>query len=464
MSLTPLLELLGSHLLLAVGFTMAAILMASILTERRPTGSTFAWLLAIIFIPYIGVPLFLVFGGRKLKKRAAEKEKLYAGPSAPDARGGDVARVLCSLGAPPPTTGNDAELLVDGEAAYAAVIEALRSAKTSIHLSTLIFADDEVGRAVGDVLCEKARAGVEVRVLIDAFFKFRSSRRQMSELVRAGAKVAWFMPVWHLPFRGNANLRLHRKTVTVDDRLTILGGMNVAREYMGPAPLEGRWRDLSARITGRAVRDVARIFVADWRFASGEKLAPPADDGAGGEANGGAEIQVVGSGPDVEGDLLYDAFLSAIYEARRRLWIATPYFVPDDALTRAIVLAVRRGVDVRVVVPARSNHLTADLAGATYLRQIARAGGKVACYGPGMMHAKLVLADDALGVLGSANMDMRSLFLDYEIALFFSSKGQIDALDAWFRARLFPACSDLRPAGKARAMIETLARLVAPLE
>ena len=326
---------------------MGALLVVRVLLERRPTGSTLAWLLAIVLIPYVGVPLYLVFGGRKLKARAAAKQKLYAAPGVLDATKGSVARTLCALGAPQPTTGNTSELLTDGEMAFAAVMASIGAARVSIHVSTLILADDEVGRAVTDALSQRAKAGVEVRVLIDAFFKFRSSRGQVSALRGAGARVAWFMPIWHLPFRVRSNLRLHRKTIVVDGAIAILGGMNVAREYMGPTPFAGRWRDLSTRVTGPAVADIATVFRADWLFASGETLETKPSTGLS-PRDDGATIQVVGSGPDVESDLIYDAFLSGVFDARKRLWVATPYFVPDEGLSRAVLLAVRRGVDVRI--------------------------------------------------------------------------------------------------------------------
>jgi cardiolipin synthase len=255
-------------------------------------------------------------------------------------------------------------------------------------------------------------------------------------------------------------LRLHRKIIVVDGAVAIVGGMNLAREYMGPTPDAARWRDLSARVRGPIVADIAAVFRADWAFAAREALATPADSKPSGSD---AVIQVVGSGPDVAGDLLYDAFLSAVFSARRRLWIATPYFVPDEALTRALVLAIRRGVDVRMVVPARSNHRSADYAGATYLRAVADAGGRICCFGPTMMHAKAVLVDDALAVIGSANLDMRSLFFNYEIALFCSSPGEIARLAAWFET-LWPSCGELARAGRARVLVESVARLLGPLE
>ncbi len=465
---TDPLHLLVTHLLSIVGFLMATVLIATLLSQRRATGTTFAWLLAMILIPYVGVPLYLVFGGRKLGRRSDHKARLYTATTAAPTRG-TIADVLCTSGAPPARDGNTLTLYASGEQAFAEIIAALESATRAIHVSTLILAGDEVGLAVLGVLERKARAGLEVCVLLDSLFKRKTSRRRLAALAAAGGRFAWFMPGWPLPFRSRlrANLRLHRKIIVVDGELAIIGGMNLASEYMGPTPVASRWRDMSARIVGPAVADLDDVFRADWSFAANEELAPlravaspppqtPPPPGA-------AAIQVVGSGPDVANDLLYDALLSAVFEARRRLWIATPYFVPDDAIARGLVLAARRGVDVRVVVPAKSNHRTADYAGAGYLREVERAGGTIRCYAPTMMHAKCVLIDATLAVIGSANFDMRSLFLNYEISMFCTSRAEVAAIAAWFET-LIPSCGALAPAGRARGVIESVARLVAPLE
>jgi len=452
-------HLVVTQLVSIVTVVMTTVLIALVVVQHRAPGTTLAWLLAIILIPYVGVPLYLVFGSHKLRAQGG-KSQLYAPPPVRTGRG-TIAEMLCASGAPPPRSGNEVVMHTTGEEAYAAVIDALEAATRSIHISTLILGNDPVGHAVLAVLERKARAGVEVRVLLDSLYRYRSHRRRLARLVAAGGELAWFMPVWHVPFfsRVRANLRLHRKIIVTDGTTAIVGGMNLAHEYMGATPSPERWRDLSARVRGPAVADIATVFAADWAFAARAELTPPAPPAEAGDAT----IQVVGSGPDVHDDLLYDAFLSAVFQARERIWIATPYFVPDSALIRGLVLAARRGVDVRVVVPARSNHITADYAGASYLRELAAEGGRICCYQSGMLHAKCVLVDHALAVIGSANLDMRSLFLNYEIALFLSSAREIAISAAWFEA-LWPSCGALRPASKPRLLVESVARLIGPLE
>jgi len=206
----------------------------------------------------------------------------------------------------------------------------------------------------------------------------------LAPLIAAGAKVAFFMPMLHLPFRGRTNLRNHRKIVVVDGRHALTGGMNLAEDYMGPTPDPKRWRDFSLVISGPAVTDLVDLFHSDWKFATGEDIRK--EDGLPFHIEPkGSIAQVVASGPDVSGDPLYESLVSVAFAAQWRIWVVTPYFVPDETLVRALELAARRGVDVRVVVPARSNHLMADLARVSYLRQVQKAGGEVLMYEPGMV-------------------------------------------------------------------------------
>jgi len=463
---SPIAHAIFSHLVSIVGFGMAIVLVADVLRSRRPAGSAMAWMLAIVLAPYVGVPLYLALGGRKMSRNARKKHPLYdVGRPAVAARS-DIERMLIGVGAPPARDGNQIRLLDTGEAAFEELVAIIDGARTSLDLSTLILAGDEVGQAVIERLAARARAGVQVRVLVDALFRLRSTGGRLATLTGAGGRLAWFMPVVHIPFRGHANLRLHRKMVIADGQTALVGGMNIAHEYMGPVPFPGRWRDLSASLVGPVVGDVAAIFESDWQFATGRsaKASGPAEArrAAPPVGTGQATVQAVGSGPDVVSDRIYDALLTATFTARQRLWIATPYFIPDEALAKAFGLAARRGVDVRILVPARSNHRIADFAGASYLRDVAEAGGKVFCYVPGMMHAKVAVIDDTLGVLGSANVDMRSFFLDYEIALLFTSPSEVQGLATWFDATLGQA-RPLGPAKRSRRLVEDVTRVLGPL-
>ncbi len=416
----------------------------SLLRQRRPAGSAIAWLLAVVLIPYLGVPFYLIFGGRKLSRRARKKRRINTRPNAKD-RGGWAS-----------TTLRQVQWLDDGVLAYQQLLAQIESAQRSIRIVTFLIGDDETGRSLVQAMTRRAREGLEVRLLVDDLLRFHAPHGELRELVAAGARVERFMPLIHVPFRGHGNLRNHRKIAIFDGERAIVGGMNLGHEYMGPTPDEARWRDLSLLVEGEAVSELDAVVRADWEFACGERLGEAAQG-----TPGSIAVQVVPSGPDSESDPIYDADLTAIFRAEKRIWIATPYFVPDEALLRALLIAVRRGVDVRVVTPERSNHLLSDCASGSCLRDLSAAGVQIRRYDK-MLHAKTLLVDDSLAVVGSANFDMRSLFLNYEIALFFSGRAEVDRLSVWFESSFGRASLGPPKAGLLRSALDDVARLIAP--
>jgi cardiolipin synthase len=455
-----------SELLTRIGFLLALVLLAGLLRQRRSPSSTIAWLLAILLLPYVGVPLYIMFGGRKVRRLARLKQPIYqTAPTQPgNEPDGAVERLLGSYGVPLPSTGNRLELVTSGEEAYRRVFELVNSAQSSIHITTYILGRDKGSRALVECLRRKAEEGVAVRLLIDSLGSWRIGRRFLAALVASGGQVASFMPVLNL-FRGRANLRNHRKLVVVDGRSAMTGGMNLAWPYIGPPGTTGLWRDLSVVVEGPAVADLAALFASDWKFATGREPGDGAREELEPRATGfeSTTIQVVASGPDVSGDPLYESLLALIFSAQTRIWIVTPYYVPDEMLARALALAARRGVDVRLILPARSNHLSADLARASYLRDLHTAGGHVLLYTPVMLHAKAVLFDDHLAVIGSANMDMRSLFLNFEVALFVHSPNEVDEVATWAEGLMADSKPDLPVPGWARELAENVVRLLSPL-
>ncbi len=416
----------------------------SLLRQRRPVGSAIAWLLAVVLIPYLGVPFYLVFGGRKLSRRASGKLRLGSRSDSNALRGW------------PSTSLSSVRWLDEGVLAYGQFLAQILSAKRSIRIVTFLVGDDETGRSLVEALTRRAREGLEVRLLIDDLLRFHAPHAQLRELVAAGAKVERFMPLVHVPFRGHGNLRNHRKIALFDGERAIVGGMNLGHEYMGPTPDPRRWRDVSLLVEGEAVSELDAIARADWLFACGEILSPAVKS-----APSSITVQVVPSGPDAETDPIYDADLTAIFRAEKRIWIATPYFVPDEALLRALVIAARRGVDVRVVTPERSNHLLSDLASSSCLRDLSAAGVVIRRFDK-MLHAKTLLVDDCLAVVGSANFDMRSLFLNYEIALFFSGQAEVERLSRWFEDTFVATKLGPPRAGAVRSAVDDVARLIAP--
>jgi cardiolipin synthase len=455
-----------SEIFTRIGFLLALILMAGLLRQRRSPSSTIAWLLAILLMPNVGVPLYIIFGGRKVRRLARRKDRIYSTSGAPVHRDADGAaeRLLASYGVPPPSSGNCFELVSSGVTAYERVVDLVESARSSIHITTYILGSDKGSRALVECLTRKAAEGIAVRVLIDSFGSWRLSRRFVAPLISSGGEVASFMPVFNL-FRGRANLRNHRKLVVVDSRSALTGGMNLAWPYIGPAGTVGLWQDLSMVVEGPAVLDLDSLFASDWKFATGKDPTgrPPLERQPCATGFESTSVQVVASGPDVAGDPLYESLLALIFAAQTRIWIVTPYYVPDEMLARALALAARRGVDVRLIVPARSNHISADLARASYVRDLHTAGGRILFYEPVMLHAKAVLFDDRLAVIGSANMDMRSLFLNFEVALFVHSPKQVDHVASWAEALMANSKPELPTPGWARELGENIVRLLSPL-
>ncbi len=467
----PISSALLPHLLTVAGFLLAFLAIARLMTERKQPGNTFAWLFAIGFIPWLGVPLYLLFGGRKVKKLAARKAQLCpllpAGPPVPSADT-FAARVLTLNGACPPLGGNRVHFISTGEEAFAQLERQILEARHSIHIMTFILGRDAVGKRIIKLLAQRAREGVKVRLLLDALGCFPTSGSFCDPLRAAGGEVAKFMPVMPLQTRGSANLRNHRKIAIFDHRVAAIGGRNLAIEYMGPSPLKRRWRDFGAGIEGPAVSVLTEIFLSDWAYASGQPLdrlraeLPVTVAPAAGES----EIQIVTSGPDVAGDPLYEGILSLVQQAERSVWIVTPYFIPDEVLQRSLMVQARAGIDIRLVVPAKSNHPLTDLARRHHLRDLQAAGVKVLFYGPGMNHAKLILVDEAVGLWGSANMDMRSLFVNFEVGALTYSPADTLQLAQWMQEVFAQTKPMPAPTKKPRLLPtigEEIARLLAPM-
>jgi len=463
--LESLLLLAYEHILTVCGFLLAVVLIARLLREPRPSGAALAWLLGIIFLPYVGVPLYMIFAGRKIRRLIKSKAQLYpqASTTMPEGRhGADVERVLAAAGLPPVRPGNAVTLHWDGAEAYDELLRLIDGAQHSIHAMTFILGHDEVGREIVARLAAKARAGVKVRLLLDSLGCFYTRGRFVQPLRDAGGEVAIFMPMLPLRRKWSAHLRNHRKIVVVDGEVAMIGGMNLSKNFMGPGEDPDRFLDAAAFVRGPVVHDADTIFARDWAFATDTDLPPaplaPPIVGA------TAPLQLMASGPDVRDDVLLDAFLIAAMDVSERIWIVTPYLVPDEAILKALALQARMGRDVRLIVPKRSNHLSADLARGPITRELARAGAKVYAYPKGMLHAKAMLFDHRIAMTGSPNLHMRSFYYNFESAILHYAPQEIADVERWMQ-NLCDECEPLdttRPS-LVREWLEGLAMLVAPL-
>lgn len=468
---------LWSHLFTVGGVLLALFAIARLLGEPHRPGNTVAWLLAIVLLPWVGVPLFLLVGGRKIRRLAARKRRLRR-PAAFGQRASaltlasPVAQTISTNGAGEPVGGNRVRLLTTGEDAFGELERHILHARRSIHIATYILGRDRVGRRIVELLARRAREGVQVRLQLDALGSFFSSGRFVDPLRKAGGEVAKFLPVLPLSSRGSANLRNHRKIAVFDQHVAIVGGHNLAREYLGPQPWTKRWTDVGAVLQGPAAVLLDEVFLADWAFATRQRTEtnapfPSISARMAGDNTGDRDVQVVASGPDVVGDPLYEGILAMIHEAKQSVCIVTPYFIPDEVLLRTLVVKARAGRVVTLILPERSNHPITDLARRPHLRQLARAGARILAYQPRMLHAKAILVDDRLGLIGSANMDMRSLFVNFEIGVVLHSARDGQALRDWMdelkRECRVLTLADLKRRKFPANVAEDLSRLLAPL-
>jgi cardiolipin synthase len=443
----------------ALHFLIVFIFLAHILRQRKSPASKLAWFFFALMAPYVGIPLYFLFSNRKF---LPTKSVLFFDESPSDPRlGGAIPTTLISSGCPPACYNRDVRLLKSGEEAFRELIFWMNNAQKSIYLETYILSGDYVGKMVLKELENSARKGLDVRVLIDAFGAYLPGGPSFKKFKKAGGKVEFFMPFLHRPFRGANNLRNHRKQVIVDDKTVFLGGMNIAKEYMGPNKDVSRWVDLAIVIEGAIAAQFGAVFLSDWAYATGE-LVEKASSPLSTDVNQVHQAQLVVSGPDLKTDPIYELLLTAIYGARERVWIATPYFVPDEALAKALELAARRGVDVRVVIPRKSDQLLADLARSTYVQQIQDAGAHIFLFKK-MLHAKSTLIDESCALVGSANTDGRSLFLNYELGVCLYSDPDIRELKTWFESLFRESREGVAAPGRFRTLAGDLVRLLAPL-
>lgn len=453
------------HLLPSIGFILALAFLSHILRERRSPTSTLAWLMAIIFIPYLGVPLYLIFGGRKMISKAETKPKLSQDRSKllHDSHVGKSYMFEPGDGIFPPSAHSHITFLPEGEQAFQAIIDLIHNACHSVYIATFILGKDETGNAIVHALAQKASQGLKICLLLDALGSVRISNKFLLPLLEAGGRVAFFMPMIHWPFRGRANLRNHRKMIICDNQTAIIGGMNLASEYMGPQESISRWQDLSLLVQGPVTDHITDIFRSDWKFASKATLSYNSTTRQALKPDSNGVTQLIASGPDVRNDSLRNAILTAMFRANRRIWVVTPYFVPDELMSEALCIAIGRKVDVSILIPQKSNHRLADLVREGYLARVQEAGAGIWLYEPRMLHAKAILVDDTLAIVGSANMDMRSILLNYEIALCIYDSDVIRQLEAWMLGLKTDCSARKLQSKKSFGLIEGMGRLFAPL-
>ena len=444
-----------------------------IVLQKREPAATISWLLGLALLPLVGFLVYHVFGPQRISRHRLRRARSRANlpPPAGDApveeviELGKLAQAMTGLA---PTTAVDARLLVDGAVKYDALLADVRNASVHIHLEYYIYDADRSGTALRDALVERARAGVKVRLLLDAVGSAKASRAFFAPLLEAGGELAWFHPmrlgrIWRRPW---LNLRTHRKIVVIDGVIAYTGGMNVTDDQDERLRSDA-YRDLHLRLTGDVVRALQLVFVEDWAYATASRdfiseiarALPPA-------APGSIPVQVLVSGPDSPWEAIHRLHVSSIHAAKQRVWLMTPYFVPGEAAMMALTSAALAGIDVRLLVPKMSDSKLVTLAARSYYDELLQAGVRVYEYGPRLLHSKALLIDDLVAIIGSANFDHRSFRLNFEVSMLFRDAGVAAEL-AELVEREFghaPRVRDDRDRPLWRSRLpEALARLVSPL-
>ena len=416
--------------------------------QRRHPYAAMSWVFGIAAFPYLGLPLFLIFGTRKLLRPATHRQPAPSGPWA-HAAPPWATRLLAALGVAGAQPQASVRFAADGDAALEQLRSVIAASRHTLDICTYVLGDDEVGATVAAALAEQARAGVKVRLLIDSIGNLKSGHSHDALLRSAGVQTRLFVPALGLPGRGRTNLRNHRKIVVADGTRLWAGGRNMANEYFIGRVDEPAWLDLSFVADGALAAQALALFEGDWHIARGARKATRLDYAERLARHAGADgsppalppdpstptaeltlAQWVPSGPDFHEDILHALLVSSAFHAERRLLLATPYFVPDEGLLEALVLAAKRGLHITLVLPHRSNHRLADWARGRAVRDLVAAGAQVRLV-PTMLHAKAVVVDDALALCGSANLDSRSLFINYEAMAAFYGPREIEWLAQW---------------------------------
>ncbi|WP_170402966.1 cardiolipin synthase [Ruegeria arenilitoris] len=407
-------------------------------TARTPQGAV-GWVVFLLSAPFLAVPLYLFLGhhrfkgyriARKESERVVEGIRSFADHSKPDPATLTVnPRPFEALAHLPLSRGNGAELLIDGEATFQSIFRAIDAAKNYVLIQFYIVRDDALGLELQDRLIDAAKRGVSVRFMTDAVGSYGLPSSYLEELRSAGVDVADPRDQRGPKFRFQLNYRNHRKTVIIDGETGFIGGHNVGVEYLGQDPYFGRWRDTHIKMTGHIVRQLQLIFTEDWHWARGEELIDVLD-WAGSESDQDMNALLVATGPGDATETGSLMFFSTIAAAQERLWIASPYFVPDIDVMTALEHAALRGVDVRILVPDMIDHRLPWLAAFAYFDEIRDSGVRVFRYTDGFMHQKVILVDDTLAAVGTTNLDNRSFRLNFEaMALFFDNRAAAAAED-----------------------------------
>ena len=464
-----------------------------IIYDTQSTTKTLSYLLFAVFVPVIGICFYFFFGinyrNRKMyskklyenddmAKELKEHLRKYSDETFKNADSAvqsnkELAYLVLNDSASPLTSGNSVKLLVNGENKFPEVFHALQQAKNHIHIEYYIYEDDEIGTAIGDLMIQKAREGVKVRFIYDDFGSSSIRKKFVDRLKENGVEAFPFLKISFLLFANRINYRNHRKIIVIDGRTAFVGGINVCDKYINKNINAGRlfWRDTHVMICGPGVHYLQYLFLCDWNFCSEEKLTsedyffprrkdfPPHIDNK--------VVQIAASGPDSETPTILFSLLQAINLATKEILITTPYFIPGDSLLDALTIASLSGISVKILVPFKSDSLLVNSAAMSYYDDLLKAGVEIYQYTKGFVHAKTMVTDRKIAIVGTANMDFRSFDLNFEVnAIVYDIAIANELADAFYEDikdahRIEEAVWEQRPVLK--KIGQKAARLLSPL-
>jgi cardiolipin synthase len=463
-----------------------------IISETHTTSKTLSYLLFAIFVPFAGMIFYFLFG-LNLRKRKLYSKKLTENDTLARKIREDIYRhskqtfnendaslqanrelayMLLKDTTSPVTSGNSVKLLKNGERKFPEVLQAMREAKDHIHIEYYIYEDDRIGRAIGEMLIQKAKEGIDVRFIYDDFGSSSIRKKLVPWLEANGVRAFPFYKVYFILLANRINFRNHRKIIVIDGRTAFVGGINVSDRYINEGDSTGKlfWRDTHLRIDGPGVQYLQYLFLCDWNFCSEESLQPerkffPAP-GSLPEA-GNKIVQIAASGPDSDTPAILYSILQAINLATREILISTPYFIPGEILVESLIIASLSGISVKLLVPGKSDSRLVNSAARSYYRHLIEKGIEIYEYKKGFMHAKTMVTDRKIAVVGTANMDGRSFDFNFEVnAIVYDEAIAGQLADIFFEdledaVKIDLAAWSNRP--KYIRLIEKTARLVSPL-
>jgi cardiolipin synthase len=437
-----------------------------LLLKKRPS-ATLAWLWAILFIPLLGALIYGFFGTDRLKRRRLKRRHLFsarttrqpvpAGTTDAGTTGllGELPRrdrqflqLLSRINQLPVSSATGLRILCNAAEYYPALAQRIRAAVHHVHLEFYIWQDDETGARFLQLLTEAAQRGIRVRLLLDGVGSHGFAEQRLADFTAAGGRFSWFQSLDPKRLRFFMNLRNHRKLQIIDGHTAFVGGMNIGREHEQPAAGTGHWRDVQVEATGPVAGELQEVFADDWFFATGEKIADP-DYYPVPTGTPRHPVHIVLGGPDRRNEPISKSLVSLLNEAGDRVWITTGYFVPDGIVLTALELAASRGVDVRLLIAEKNDHPWLVTVGRSYYGELLAVGVRIFEYSAGIHHAKIALADDCWAMIGSANLDYRSMRLNFELNLLFHSREHNAGL-ARILEHDFALCREIDPAEFAR--------------